>query len=333
MDRRILEVKELKKYFMIQKPFSFKNVLKKVQHKTVKAVDDVSFNILSGETVGLVGESGCGKTTIGRLILRAIDVTDGTIRFDGQAIEKLIGDDLMSFRKQVQVVFQDPYLSLNPRKSTRQIIAEPLLIHKMVPSSEVKDKTINLMELVGLDPNLRMLYPFELSTGQQKRIAIARAIATNPTLLIADEATSGLDVSVKAQMLNLMANLQDKMGLTYVFISHDLSVVRYIANKIAIMYLGKIVEFGDTQTIFNKPLHPYSFALLGSIPEIRKIGEVRIPFESALKGEIPSPIDLPQGCRFFSRCPKRSKKCPNSEPKLVEVEKGHKVSCYLYNQS
>ena len=332
MDRQILQIKELKKYFKVQKPFRFKNVFKKAQHKTVKAVDGVSFNVFVGETIGLVGESGCGKTTIGRLILRAIDITDGTIQFNGKAIEALAGNELMDFRKQVQVIFQDPYLSLNPRKSTRNIIAEPLLIHKMVSPAEIKDKTIELMELVGIDPNLRTLYPYELSTGQQKRIAIARAIATNPTLLIADEATSGLDVSVKAQVLNLLADLREKLGLTYVFISHDLGVVQYVAHKVAIMYLGRIVEFGDTQTIFNNPLHPYSVALLGSIPKVREIGEVRIPFKSSLKGEIPSPIDLPLGCRFQSRCPKRMKRCLESDPELVEIDEGHKVSCYLYNQ-
>lgn len=327
----ILQIRELQKYFMVPKPFSFKRVFKKVEHETVKAVDGVSFDVFSRETLGLVGESGCGKTTIGRLILRAIDPTGGTIRFGDKAIEKLDGDGLMEFRKQVQVVFQDPFLSLNPRKSTRKIISEPLLVHHMVPRDESEDRVVELMELVGLDPNLRTLYPYELSTGQRKRIAIARAIATNPTLLIADEASSGLDVSVKAQVLNLMANLQDTLALTYIFISHDLGVVQYVAHKVAIMYLGKIVEFGDTKTIFDKPLHPYSVALLGSIPKVRAIGEVRTPITSPLKGEIPSPIDLPQGCRFQERCPKRMDKCFESEPELVEIDEGHKVSCYLYN--
>jgi len=316
---------------MIPKPFSFKTVLRKVGQKTLKAVDGVSLDVYSKETLGLVGESGCGKTTIGRLILKAIGPTAGTIRFGDKAIEKLEGKELMEFRKQVQVVFQDPFLSLNPRMSIRRILSEPLLVHHMVSPDRVQERVVELMNLVGLDPNLIVLYPYELSTGQRKRIAIARAIATNPTLLVADEAVSGLDVSVKAQILNLLSNLQETLGLTYVFISHDLGVVQFVCHKVAIMYLGKVVEFGDTKSIFEKPLHPYTVALLGSIPKVRAKGEVPTPIKSPLKGEIPSPIDLPSGCRFQVRCPKRTAKCTELEPAFMEVDTGHKVSCFLYH--
>ena len=315
---------------MIPNPFRFRTVLKRVEHKTLKAVDGVSLDVLSKEAMGLVGESGCGKTTIGRLILKAIEPTAGTIRFGDKPVETLKGKELMDFRKQVQVVFQDPFLSLNPRMSVRRILAEPLLVHRMVGADAIHERVIELMELVGLDPHLSTLYPYELSTGQRKRIAIARAIATNPTLLVADEAVSALDVSVKAQILNLLSNLQESLGLTYLFISHDLGVVQFVCHKVAIMYLGKVVEFGETRSIFGKPLHPYTVALLGSIPKVRARGEIPTPIKSPLKGEIPSPIDLPSGCRFQVRCPKRMAKCAELEPSFMEVEAGHKVSCFLY---
>lgn len=316
---------------MIPNPFRFGAVLKRVEHKTLKAVDGVSLDVLSKEAMGLVGESGCGKTTIGRLILKAIEPTAGTIRFGDKLVETLKGKELMDFRKQVQVVFQDPFLSLNPRMSIRRILSEPLLVHRMVRTDAVHERVIELMELVGLDPHLSTLYPYELSTGQRKRIAIARAIATNPTLLVADEAVSALDVSVKAQILNLLSNLQESLGLTYLFISHDLGVVQFVCHKVAIMYLGKVVEFGETKSIFGKPLHPYTVALLGSIPKVRAKGEIPTPIKSPLKGEIPSPIDLPSGCRFQVRCPKRMAKCAELEPSFMEVEAGHKVSCFLYS--
>jgi len=328
--QQILQIRDLKKYFIIPNPFLFRTVLRKVEHKTLKAVDGVSLDIFSREAMGLVGESGCGKTTIGRLILKAIKPTAGTIRFGDKPVETLEGKELMDFRKQVQVVFQDPFLSLNPRMSVRRIVAEPLLVHQMVPPGQVQERVIELMELVGLDPHLTTLYPYELSTGQRKRIAIARAIATNPTLLVADEAVSGLDVSVKAQILNLLSNLQESLGLTYLFISHDLGVVQFVCHTVAIMYLGKVVEFGDTKSIFEKPLHPYTMALLGSIPKVRARGEVPTPIKSPLKGEIPSPIDLPSGCRFHVRCPKRMAKCTEWEPSFMDVEAGHTVSCFLY---
>ena len=330
MAEQILKIEDLKKYFMIPKSFSFKTVLRKVGLRTLTAVDGVSLDVYSRETLGLVGESGCGKTTIGRLILKAIEPTAGTIRFGDKAIETLEGKELMEFRKQVQVVFQDPFLSLNPRMSVRRILSEPLLVHHMVSPDRVQERVVELMNLVGLDPNLIVLYPYELSTGQRKRIAIARAIATNPTLLVADEAVSGLDVSVKAQILNLLSNLQETLGLTYVFISHDLGVVQFVCHKVAIMYLGKVVEFGDTKSIFEKPLHPYTVALLGSIPKVRARGEIPTPIKSPLKGEIPSPIDLPSGCRFQVRCPKRTVKCTELEPAFMEVDTGHKVSCFFY---
>jgi oligopeptide/dipeptide ABC transporter ATP-binding protein len=331
METPILQIRNLKKYFAIPTAFRLKDFFKKDQHKTLKAVDGVSFDVYAKETLGLVGESGCGKTTIGRVILRAIEPTSGDILFAGQPIVQLKEKELLDFRKRVQVVFQDPFLSLNPRMSIQRILREPLQVHRIVPDGEVRDKIAELMTLVGLDPNLSTLYPYELSTGQRKRVAIARAIATNPTLLVADEAVSGLDVSVKAQILNLMSDLRERLSLTYVFISHDLSVVQFVCHKVAIMYLGKIVEFGSTKAIFENPLHPYTVALLKSIPKVRAIGEEPIPIKSALKGEIPSPIDLPSGCRFQARCSRRAERCTESEPPMVEISKDQQVSCFLCN--
>ena len=331
METPILQIRNLKKYFAIPTAFRLKDFFKKDQHKTLKAVDGVSFEVYAKETLGLVGESGCGKTTIGRVILRAIEPTSGDILFAGQPIVQLKEKELLDFRKRVQVVFQDPFLSLNPRMSIQRILREPLQVHRIVPDGEVRDKIAELMTLVGLDPNLSTLYPYELSTGQRKRVAIARAIATNPTLLVADEAVSGLDVSVKAQILNLMSDLRERLSLTYVFISHDLSVVQFVCHKVAIMYLGKIVEFGSTKAIFENPLHPYTVALLKSIPKVRAIGEEPIPIKSALKGEIPSPIDLPSGCRFQARCSRRTERCTESEPPMVEISKDQQVSCFLCN--
>ena len=331
METPILQINKLKKYFAIPTSFRLKDFFKKNQHKTLKAVDGVSFDVYAKETLGLVGESGCGKTTIGRVILRAIEPTSGDILFAGQPIVQLKEKELLDFRKRVQVVFQDPFLSLNPRMSIQRILREPLHVHRIVPDGEVRDKIAELMTLVGLDPNLNTLYPYELSTGQRKRVAIARAIATNPTLLVADEAVSGLDVSVKAQILNLMSDLRERLALTYVFISHDLSVVQFVCHKVAIMYLGKIVEFGSTKAIFENPLHPYTVALLKSIPKVRAIGQEPTPIKSALKGEIPSPIDLPSGCRFQVRCPRRTERCTESEPPMVEISKDQQVSCFLCN--
>jgi oligopeptide/dipeptide ABC transporter ATP-binding protein len=330
MDDAILRVIDLTKHFAVPVPFRLSGLFGKRQYKTLKAVDGVRFDVNARETLGLVGESGCGKTTIGRLILRAIDPTAGQILFQQRPIERLTGPDLQDFRKHVQVVFQDPFLSLNPRMTVKRILGEPLRVHRIVSPEAMADKTVALLELVGMDPNLRSCYPYELSTGQRKRVAIARAIATNPTLLVADEAVSGLDVSVKAQILNLLSDLQEALGLTYLFISHDLAVVQFVCHKVAIMYLGKIVEFGPTKMIFENPLHPYTVALLKSIPKVRGIGEPPTPIRSPLRGEIPSPIDLPKGCRFQARCEKRMTICEESEPPMTEANPEQKVSCFLY---
>ena len=330
MDKAILQVNDLTKHFAVPVPFRLSSLFRKRQYKTLKAVDGVQFDVHARETLGLVGESGCGKTTIGRLILRAIDPTAGQILFQDRPIERLTGKGLLDFRKHVQVVFQDPFLSLNPRMTVKRILAEPLRVHRIVPKTEIADKAVALLSLVGMDPNLISCYPYELSTGQRKRVAIARAIATNPTLLVADEAVSGLDVSVKAQILNLLSDLQEALGLTYLFISHDLAVVQFVCHKVAIMYLGKIVEFGSTKTIFENPLHPYTTALLKSIPKVRGIDEPPTPIHSPLHGEIPSPIDLPRGCRFQARCPKRMAVCEESEPPMADAGTEHRVSCFLY---
>jgi oligopeptide/dipeptide ABC transporter ATP-binding protein len=328
----LLTLTDLKKHFAVPRAFRLRDLLRAPQYQTLKAVDGVSLEVEAGETLGLVGESGCGKTTIGRLILRAIPPSGGRIAFQGRAVESLTGPALRDFRKHVQVVFQDPFLSLNPRMSVRRILREPLRVHHVVPDAEVPARIAALLELVGMDPHLGNAYPYELSTGQRKRVAIARAIATDPKLLVADEAVSGLDVSVKAQILNLLSDLQARLALTYVFISHDLSVVQFVCHKVAIMYLGKVVEFGPTAAIFERPLHPYTVALLQSIPRVRAIGEPPTPIRSPLTGEIPSPIDLPAGCRFQARCPRRMPACLVADPPMGACD-GQQVACFLYRSA
>jgi oligopeptide/dipeptide ABC transporter ATP-binding protein len=319
---------DLKKYFLVPAPFSLRNVVTPPPPRVVKAVDGVTLDIVRGRTIGLVGESGCGKTTIGRLMMRAITPTSGQILFEGKDVAPMEGAELFQYRRQAQIVYQDPFTSLNPRMTVRRIIREPLDVHTIGAKEERDDRVVELMRRVGLDPRIADRYPHEFSSGQVKRVAIARAIAVGPKLLVADEAVSALDVSVKAQILNLLADLQDDLGLTYLLISHDLGVVQHICHTVAVMYLGKIVELGSAEQIFKRPLHPYTVALLQSFPRMKsEAPEFRL--RATLEGEIPSPINLPSGCRFHPRCPIKRPQCLDAEPALLEVASGHHAACYF----
>lgn len=314
----IIEVKKLKKYF----PY-------KDLH--VKAVDDVSFSIYPGETLGLVGESGCGKSTIGKALLKLSAFTSGDIFFKDTSIKNLTGMELKKFRRNIQMIFQDPYSSLNPRMTTEEIIKEPLLIHKMFSSKkDYKKRVHELLGCVGLDPSHSNRFPHEFSGGQRQRIGIARAIALNPEFLVCDEPIAALDVSIQAQIVNLLQELQSKMGLTYLFISHDLAMVRYLCTKVAVMYLGHLVEIATSKDLYTTPLHPYTEALLSAIaipdPFIEK-KRSRI----VLPGEIPSPLNPPKGCVFCTRCPKVMPICKLERPKEKEIKPNHFVSCHLYS--
>ena len=311
MDENLLEVKNLKKYF-------------KTKRGTVHAVDDVSFTIKKGKTLGLVGESGCGKTTTGRAILRLTEPTGGQILFNGQDICKLSKRELKNARRDMQLIFQDPYSSLDPRKTVSQIIAEPIKANRLLKSKEEIDERVNsLMNTVGLAPRLFNTYPHELDGGRRQRIGIARALAMEPRFIVCDEPVSALDVSIQAQILNLLKTLQAEMGLTYIFITHDLSVVNHFSDDIAVMYLGKIVEMAPSEELFANPRHPYTQALLSAIP---------VPDLSAkreriiIKGEITSPIDPPDECRFYKRCSYACDACRKT-PQLEEVSPGHFVAC------
>lgn len=310
----ILQVSGLKKYF---------NTPKGVLH----AVDDVSFTIERGKTLGVVGESGCGKSTTGRSILRLIEPTAGKVIFGGQDVLALNKDELRKIRRRMQIVFQDPYSSLNARMTISDIIAEPLKLHKMCDSKEERRQRVSeLMETVGLSERLVNSYPHELDGGRRQRVGIARALALNPSFIVCDEPVSALDVSIQAQILNLMQDLQEQMGLTYIFITHNLSVVNHLADEIAVMYLGQIVEKASAVELFEQPLHPYTRALLSAIPvpSLKKKREVQ-----PLTGEISSPIDPPDACRFAPRCPHRCDRCTQGVPPLREVSDNHFVACCL----
>lgn len=315
----LVEVRNLKKYFPVKGLLRVKGY--------VKAVDGVSFNIERGTTLGLVGESGSGKTTVGKLILRLLEPTSGSVYYDGRDIFKLKGKDLKEFRRKAQMVFQDPYSSLNPRMTVFQIIMEPVKVHK-IKVDDPESFVVKLLYRVGLNETHLYRYPHEFSGGQRQRIAIARVLALRPEFIVLDEPTSALDVSVQAQILELLKDLQRDFNLTYLFISHDLGVVRYMSDYIAVMYLGKIVEYGPAEEVFEKPLHPYTQALFSAIPipdpiETRRRKRIKVP------GEPPSPINPPSGCRFHPRCPIAKDVCKREEPKLEEVESGHYVACWL----
>lgn len=314
MAEKLLEVKNLKKYFKVKDGF-------------LHAVDNVNFSINRGETLGVVGESGCGKSTTGRVVLRLIEATDGEILFEGKDIRKFNKNQLRDLRKEMQIVFQDPYASLNPRMTVSEIIAEPLKIHKLVKNKKELDERVSqLMETVGLAERLYNTYPHELDGGRRQRIGIARALALNPKFIVCDEPVSALDVSIQAQILNLMQDLQEELGLTYMFITHDLSVVKHISDNIAVMYLGQVVELASSKELFKNPVHPYTKALLSAIPvpSIKNKRERII-----LKGEITSPINPPAGCRFAKRCWMAQDRCFKETPELINIGNEHHVACHL----
>ncbi|MBQ7087488.1 MAG: dipeptide ABC transporter ATP-binding protein [Clostridia bacterium] len=315
----ILRVNDLKTHYRISKGFSLKD------KGSIKAVDGVSFYVNEGETFGLVGESGCGKTTLGKAILGLVPTTAGNVEFMGKNITGMGRDEMREVRRNLQVIFQDPYGCLDPRKTVEQIIAEPLVVHKIGGKKERHDKVRELMDVVGLSPAHIYRYPHEFSGGQRQRIGIARALILNPKLIICDEPVSALDVSIQSQVLNLLNDLQDKYGLTYIFIAHGLPVVKYISNRIGVMYLGKMVEMSDSEELYAKPLHPYTQALMSAIPIPDPTHEKE---QIILEGEIPSPLNPPSGCHFHTRCRFAEPKCAQEEPPFIEYEKGHYVACW-----
>lgn len=322
MVRPLLEVKDLKKYF----PFK-KGLLSRAK-TVVKAVDGVSFSIPRGKSFGLVGESGSGKTTVARLILRLIEPTEGEVLFDGKDLFHLSEDEIMTMRREMQIIFQDPHSSLNPRKTVFKSIAEPLIIHEKLRGQRLKERVEKLLEMVGLKEEHMFRYPHELSGGQKQRVGIARALSLNPKLLILDEPTSALDVSVQAQMLNFLESLQERLDLTYLFISHNLAVIRYTCDWVGVMYLGKIVEMGETEDVFSSPKHPYTKALISAVP----VPEAE-PSDTMilLEGDIPSATHIPPGCRFHTRCPvKIGLICEEKEPLPFRFSNGRQVACHLF---
>lgn len=309
----LLEVRNLKKFFPVRKGLLLRHV------NDVRAVDDVTFDLRRGETLGLVGESGCGKSTLGRAIIRLYEPTSGEVKFQGRDFLKVEGRDLRQMRRDVQMIFQDPMAALDPRMTVAQILSEPFDIHGIMNSEQRKAKVRALLETVGLKASHSNRYPHEFSGGQKQRICIARALALEPELIICDEPVSALDVSIQAQILNLMKDLQQKFGLTYLFISHDLSVIEHICDRIAVMYLGKIVELADREELFRNPKHPYTQALIRAIP---RIGEGKKKFSRSLKGEVPSPLNPPTGCHFHPRCPHAMARCKVEQPHLIDVGRG-----------
>lgn len=315
----LIEVKELEKHFKVGKG------------RVLRAIDGLTFSIYKGETLGLVGESGCGKSTVGRTMVQLYSPTKGQILFENENLHtKMSKSNVKKYRKKMQMIFQDPYSSLNPRLTVEEIIAEGLLIHQPDMTKEQRRKQVtDLLEQVGLNRKHADRYPHEFSGGQRQRIGIARALSVNPDFIVADEPIAALDVSIQAQIVNLLKQLQEEKGLTYLFIAHDLSMVKHISDRIAVMYLGKMVELSDSESLYDNPLHPYTEALLSAIP-LPDPNLERQRKRIILKGDVPSPTDIPAGCRFYSRCPKAMDICARKEPSWIEVEEKHFVACHLY---
>ncbi|MFW6135515.1 MAG: ABC transporter ATP-binding protein [Chloroflexota bacterium] len=324
-DEVVVRVKDLKKYFPVSAGFLGR------RKGVVKAVDGVSFDIKRGETLGLVGESGCGKTTTGRCILHLVRPTSGEVSLEGQRLGRLDAEGLRQLRPRMQMIFQDPYASLNPRHSVGKIIAEPLVIHGVTEGQELADRVAELLEIVGMDPAYARRFPHEFSGGQRQRIGIARALSLNPSFIVCDEPVSSLDVSIQAQVVNLMQDLQKRLGVAYLFIAHDLSMVKHISHRIAVMYLGRIVELTDRNELFDDPLHPYTQSLGSAVPiPDPKLERQRQRF--ILEGEPPSPVNPPSGCVFHPRCPLAIEVCTARIPDLREVRPGHHVACHLVDE-
>jgi len=322
-DKVLVRVEHLKKYFPITRGLIFSRHV-----GDIKAVDDVSFDVYRGETLGLVGESGCGKTTTGRTIVQLYRPTAGRIYYDGQDLVQMRGSELRHMRRRVQIIFQDPYASLNPRLTVGAIVGEPLEIHRAARGKEMRERVEELLQLVGLDPYFINRYPHEFSGGQRQRIGVARTLALDPEFIVCDEPISALDVSIQAQIVNLLEELQERLGLTYLFIAHDLSMVRHISDRVAVMYLGKIVELTDRDTLYTDPLHPYTQALLSAVPIPDPVVEEKRQ-RIILEGDVPSPANPPPGCNFNPRCPVAMDVCSEVEPEFIEVEPGHFCACHL----
>lgn len=322
MTEPLLKVEGLKKYFPVKK-----GLFGKITGQ-VKAVDDVSFYVNEGETLGIVGESGCGKSTTGRMLMRLLEPTEGKVTFNGQELTKLSPQEMRKARREIQMVFQDPYASLNPRHTVEKILMEPLIVHNIGDTKSRKKMVRDFLEIVGLSSYHAKRYPHQFSGGQRQRIGIARALMTNPKLIIADEPVSALDVSIQAQVLNLMQKLQRELKLTYIFIAHDLGVVRHISDRVGVMYLGKMVELASSENLYAEPLHPYTKALLSAVP----VPDPNFTREEILlEGDIPSPSNPPSGCTFHTRCPFAMDRCKQQIPQLEEIKPGHYVACHLYD--
>jgi oligopeptide/dipeptide ABC transporter ATP-binding protein len=319
---KLIEVKNLKKWFWAGSVFGGRK-------QAVRAVDDVSFSIAPREILGLVGESGCGKTTCGKVILRIHEPTSGKIYYDNEDITRIKRRDLIRLKEKMMIIYQDPFGSLDPRMTIGNAIAEPMEVHRALTKQERRRKVVSLMEKVGLSSDQFNRYPHEFSGGQRQRIGIARALATDPEFIVADESVSALDVSIQAQIINLLKDLQEEFGLTMLFIAHDLSVIKHISDRVAVMYLGKIVETAPKAVLFSDPKHPYTVALLSAIPtpdpKKRKKGQI-------LMGDVPSPVNPPSGCRFHTRCPHVMPVCKEAEPEIISLNDSHQVACYLYNK-
>jgi oligopeptide/dipeptide ABC transporter ATP-binding protein len=326
----LLEVHDLVKHFPLAR--GLERLLPGRDARVLRAVDGVSFTVAPGETLGLVGESGCGKTTTSRLILRAIEPTAGRIVFDSQDITTLGPRELLPFRRKAQIVFQDPYTSLNPRMTVGRMIGEPIAVHRLATATELPRRVRELLDMVGLQAEHAARYPHELSGGQRQRVGIARALGLGPRLIVADEAVSALDVSVRAQILNLLVDLRERLDLAYLFVSHDLGVIRFLSHRVAVMYLGRLAEVAPTRELYERPLHPYTKALMAAIPTVANGGGSMFDQPGRLiEGELPSPIDLARGCRFASRCPFRFARCDEVEPELKTAGAAHAVACHLYD--